>query len=162
MSTFCSTVRCARSACNNAIIGKEMIVGTSTNCSASCGARRTARIGTSSVMILGTSMTGSGTVVSLSKNRSTSCSLFHRLRHRSVESLHQGRTADVGRAMCSMVCRWTRSCGLGSARTPGRNPAVSSSNNSKITASPAALVLCLLSPWSSVRSLPGPVRRLCP
>ena len=45
--------------------------------------------------------------------------------------------------MRSMVCRGSRSCGRGSARTPGRNPAVSSSSNSKITASLAALVLCL-------------------
>ena len=45
--------------------------------------------------------------------------------------------------ICSMVCRWTRSCGRGSARTLGRNPAVSSSNNSKNTASQAALDFCL-------------------
>ena len=35
--------------------------------------------------------------------------------------------------ICSTVCRWTRSCGRGSARTPGRTSAVSSSNNSKNT-----------------------------
>ena len=46
--------------------------------------------------------------------------------------------------MCPVVCRWTPSCGRGSARTPGRTPAVSSSNNSKNTASPAALDFCLL------------------
>ena len=50
--------------------------------------------------------------------------------------------------MCSTVCRWTR--------CPGRTPAVSSSNNSKNTASPAALDFCLRG--ALLAASPAPVR----
>ena len=64
MSTCCSTVRCNEE--------KEMIVGTSTSCSASCGTRTAVRIGTSKGRILGTSITCSGSGESARKNCSMS------------------------------------------------------------------------------------------
>ena len=85
---------------------------------------------------------GSGSVVSVPKNWSTSgsCSTVCGTGASRICTMGAQQTKST---MCSVVCRWTRSCGRGSARIPGRNPAVSSSNNSKNTASPAALDLCL-------------------
>ena len=54
-------LECQRSAPQYAACTQEAIVGTSTSCSSSCVARQTARIGTSSGKILGTSMTCTGT-----------------------------------------------------------------------------------------------------
>ena len=64
MSTCCSTVRCNEE--------EEMIVGTSTSCSASCVTRTAVRLGTSKSRILGTSITCSGSGESARKNCSMS------------------------------------------------------------------------------------------
>ena len=60
MARFCSTIRCNEE--------KDMIVGNSTSCSASCVSRTTVRTGTSSGRILGTSITCSGSGKSVPKN----------------------------------------------------------------------------------------------
>ena len=64
--------------------------------------------------------------------------------------------------ICSTVCRCVRSCGPGgSARLAGRHPAVSSSYNSKNTASPATLVLDVLCVASLVPAVFCPCRAAC-
>ena len=81
------------------------------------------RTGTSSGRILGTSITCSRTVKSLSKNRSTSgsCSTNCGTGASRICTMGEQQTKST---MCSMVCRWTRSCGRGSPRTPGRTRGV--------------------------------------
>ena len=98
-----------------------MIVGTSTSCSASCVSRAVVRTGTSSGRILGTSIICSGTGMSVSKERlmSYSCSTICGTSASRICTMDAQQTKST---MCSMVCRWTRSCGRGSTRTPHRTP----------------------------------------
>ena len=88
MAMFCSTVRCKEE--------YEMIVGTSTSCSAVCGgrAKSTIRRRALSSEIFGTSITGSAPA-STSKfcMNSTTCSPPH-LRHRSIENLNRHKGLD--------------------------------------------------------------------
>ena len=85
--------------------------------------------------------------------------LVHRLRHRSIESLHQGRTADaVDDVLHGVPLDPFLRPGLG--ENPGPHPRgvfVKQLEDHRFPGFSGPL-----SPWSSVRSLPGPVRRLCP
>ena len=67
MSTICWTISCWSEERNNT-------VGTSTNCSAVCGARRTVRAARGGRTILGTSITCSATRKSRGARKSTNCS----------------------------------------------------------------------------------------
>ena len=90
-----------------------MIVGTSTSCSASCGSRTGVRTESSSMRILGTSITCSGTWISCGAKTSTN----------SCSSISGTGTSNISEGMiCSTVCRWTRSCGLTSESRSGREP----------------------------------------
>ena len=114
MTTVCST--------------KKGNVGTSTNCSASCGSQRTVRCGMASCEILGTSITCSGTELSKSLSTSTSWSTICGT-GASRSSIGTGTKDSI---ICSAVCRWIRSCGpRGSTRPVGRNPPGSSSKSWK-------------------------------
>ena len=108
-----------------------------------CVAARAARRGRDGNEILGTAIIGSGTVESTGFSTATNWSTIC-----GSETLRAGTTGATS-PNCSAVCRRTRSCGRGSAKTPGRTPA-----------SQAALDFCLRRGF--VRSLPGPVRPLCP
>ena len=84
MSMVCSAIRCCREE-------KDMIVGTSTNCSARRGRRRGQRCGIRSGEILGTAITCSSSAgASIFWRKSSTCSPPH-LRHRIIEDLHEGR-----------------------------------------------------------------------
>ena len=86
MSTFCST-----SPCN---AEQDTTVGTSTNCSAVCSAKRTRRLRERREKeILGTSITCSG--MRKSSSQHTSTSWFFHLRHRNVKRRHEERVVDV-------------------------------------------------------------------
>ena len=94
--------------------------GTSTNCSASCGARSSARCGmVSSRVIVGTSITCSATTGSVTKNLTTSD---------NWSTICGTRTSIIGTGakdsmIGSTVCRRTRACGPGgSPRLGGRLP----------------------------------------
>ena len=97
--------------------------------SAICGTRSTARCGMTSVeVILGTSITCSGTMVSQGLSTSTSWN--------TECGTGASRICTMGAisASCSMVRRWIRSCGPGgSARLAGRPPPGSSSYRLKST-----------------------------
>ena len=126
MPTFCSIICCN--------MEKDTIVGTSTSCSASCVSRTAVRTGTSSSKILGTSTTCSGSGMIVSKK----CRMFGNCPTICGTGAPRVCTMGPKRAkstMYSTACRWTPSCGRGSARTLGLTPAVSSSKNSKNTAS---------------------------
>ena len=73
---------------------KDTIVGTSTSCSASFVSRTAVRIGTSSGKILGTSITCSGSGMSVSKKMHDVRKLFHYLRRRIVESRQRRDSID--------------------------------------------------------------------
>ena len=95
--------------CHRSVRQKPGSVGTSTNCSARCGSRKY-RVGTSSRMILGTSITCSATGKSASKNWSTSTSCS------TIRGTGASRIRAMGSAstICSTVRPCTRSCGRGS------------------------------------------------
>ena len=82
-------------------------VGTSTNCSTSCGSRTRVRTGMPSRMILGTSITCSATGKSASKKRMMSCS-WSTISGTGASSVCRPGTVST---ICSTVCRWTRTCG---------------------------------------------------
>ena len=97
--------------------------GTPTNCSASCGSRGTTRCGTWCRMILGTSITCSTSGNELSRIFSTftGCSTTS-----GTGTSSKGRTGALS-AICSTVCRCTRSCGPDTAKSrSGREPPSSS------------------------------------
>ena len=110
---------------------------------------------------MGTSITGSGTVESLSKNWSTSRSLS------TVCGTGASRICTMGATrtrsvMCSMVCLWTRSCGRGgSARLAGRLPPGSSSYRLKSTGWGGGVVRNLAVYFVSLSSSPA-LAFLCP
>ena len=95
-----------------------MIVGTSTSCSASCGSRTEVRAGSSSMRILGTSITCSGTWISYGAKTSTN----------SCFSISGTGASSIGaRMICSTVCRWIRSSGRPSTRGGGIPPVLGTS-----------------------------------
>ena len=107
------THSCPRRSTKSALPGtKVTAVGTSTNCSASCGSKRTVRCGMASCEILGTSINCSGTELSKSLSTSTSWS--------TICGTGTSRICTMGArsASCSTVCRWTRSCGPGGSTRP--------------------------------------------
>ena len=98
---------------------KVTAVGTSTNCSGSCGSKRTVRCGMASCEILGTAMTCSGIAVSKSLRTSTSWSTICS----TGASRSSTGTGTKDSIICSAVCCWIRSCGpRGSTRPVGRVP----------------------------------------
>ena len=130
MLTFCTTVRC-----NDEY---DMIVGTSTNCSAVCSAKRTRRRqGRAGDEILGISMTCSGIRTSSCRHTSTSWSPICGTR---TSSDGAKRTVST---ICSTVCRCTLPCGLTAESRSGRVPPSSSSYSEKNSVSPATLVVWL-------------------
>ena len=146
MSTVCST--------------KKGTVGTSTNCSASCGSQRTVRCGMASCEILGTSITCSGTELSKSLSTSTSWSTICGT-GASRSSIGTGTKDSI---ICSAVCRWIRSCGpRGSTRPVGRNPPGSSSKSWKSSGWGGGVVRNLAVYFVLALLLPGPghLRALC-
>ena len=93
--------------------------GTSTNCSASCGARSGAPCGmVSSRMIVGTSITCSATRSSVTKNLTTSA---------DWSTIYGTRTSTIGTGardsmIGSTVCRRNRACGPAGSPRLGRPP----------------------------------------
>ena len=106
MSTICST-GCLMTSM------RDTIEGASTSCSASCGSRTGVRTESSSMRILGTSITCSGTWISCGAKASTNgcCSISG-----------TGASSIGARMICSTACRWTRSCGLTSVSRSGPDP----------------------------------------
>ena len=105
MEASCSAVRCWRTATDNK-------VGTSTNCSTTCGSLRTAREGHEDEEIMGTSITCSGT--GKSKRRKKSIAL----------STICGTGASRISSMNCSVCRATLTCQPATSdRGAGRLPA---------------------------------------
>ena len=124
MSMFCSTD------CNEE---NEMIVGTSTSCSAVCGGRETSTIRRRRVLsseIFGTSITGSAPAsTSNCCMNSTTCS--PPICGTGASRIWTGTKVSI---ICSAVCRWTPNCGRTSTRGVGRAASTSpSSNKSKCT-----------------------------
>ena len=131
MSTFCFVISCSKD--------QDTIVGTSTNCSAICSAKRTRRLrgGRGVGEILGTSIACSG--MRTSKSRHTSTSWFPIC---GTGTSSDGAKSTVS-TICSTVCRWSLSCGLTSYIRSGRVPPSSSSKSEKNSVSPATLVVWL-------------------
>ena len=98
MATFCSIVRCGNEE-------EEIIVGTSTNWSAVCGARRTVRAARGGHTILGTSITYSATRKSRGARMSTNCSTI------CGANTWSNGTTSTGSTICSTVRCCTRACG---------------------------------------------------
>ena len=133
MSMICSTESCWSEE-------KDTTVGTSTNCSAICGALSTVRQQREGNEISGTSMTCStGVCVSMSLKMlkmSTNCS--------PICGTGASRICTNGAswAICSAKCRPTRPCGFTSTRSAGRIPGGSR--------------VCPRRAWCSSRTSPTP------
>ena len=93
------------------------------------------RIRKSSMKILGTSITCSGSVVSVPKKSKMSGNWSSICDTGASKVCTTGVTGTKS-TMCSIVCRWTRSCGRGSVKASGRTPPWKSSG-------PRAAALCV-------------------
>ena len=110
MSTVCSILRCKEE-------DQDTGVGTSTSCSASCGAQRTVRAARGGHTILGTSITCSAT--RKSKGERTPNSNYSTISGTGTSKVGSNRASTIW----STMFRWTRSTSpRGSARRWPRPP----------------------------------------